>query len=110
MSKLSGGERQGVAIGRAMYFDADLIVLDEPTVALALKEVRKVLDLHRAHPTSGKACIYIEHNLAHVHELADRLVVIDRGEIVSDIKRGEMSLHQLTDHLLALQAKKEAVA
>ena len=43
-----------------------------------------------------------------MHELADRLVVIDRGEIVSDIKRGEMSLHQLTDHLLALQAKKEA--
>ena len=110
VSKLSGGERQGVAIGRAMYFDADLIVLDEPTVALALKEVRKVLDFIERIRTSGKACIYIEHNLAHVHELADRLVVIDRGEIVSDIKRGEMSLHQLTDHLLALQAKKEAVA
>jgi len=110
VSKLSGGERQGVAIGRAMHFDADLIVLDEPTVALALKEVRKVLDFIERIRTSGKACIYIEHNLAHVHELADRLVVIDRGEIVSDIKRGEMSLHQLTDHLLALQAKKEAVA
>ena len=110
VSKLSGGERQGVAIGRAMYFDADLIVLDEPTVALALKEVRKVLDFIERIRTSGKACIYIEHNLAHVHELADRLVVIDRGEIVSDIKRGEMSLHQLTDHLLGLQAKKEAVA
>ena len=110
VSKLSGGERQGVAIGRAMYFDADLIVLDEPTVALALKEVRKVLDFIERIRTSGKACIYIEHNLAHVHELADRLVVIDRGEIVSNIRRGEMSLHQLTDHLLALQAKKEAVA
>jgi len=110
VSKLSGGERQGVAIGRAMYFDADLIVLDEPTVALALKEVRKVLDFIERIRTSGKACIYIEHNLAHVHELADRLVVIDRGEIVSDIKRGEMSLHQLTDHLLGLQPKKEAVA
>ena len=110
VSKLSGGERQGVAIGRAMHFDADLIVLDEPTVALALKEVRKVLDFIERIRTSGRACIYIEHNLAHVHELADRLVVIDRGEIVSDIKRGEMSLHQLTDHLLALQARKEAVA
>jgi simple sugar transport system ATP-binding protein len=110
VSKLSGGERQGVAIGRAMYFDADLIVLDEPTVALALKEVRKVLDFIERIRTSGRACIYIEHNLAHVHELADRLVVIDRGEVVSNIKRGEMSLHQLTDHLLALQAKKEAAA
>ncbi len=110
VSKLSGGERQGVAIGRAMHFDADLIVLDEPTVALALKEVRKVLDFIERIRARGRACIYIEHNLAHVHELADRLVVIDRGEIVSDIKRGEMSLHQLTDHLLALQAKKEAAA
>jgi simple sugar transport system ATP-binding protein len=110
VSKLSGGERQGVAIGRAMHFDADLIVLDEPTVALALKEVRKVLDFIERIRTSGRACIYIEHNLAHVHELADRLVVIDRGEVVSNIRKGEMTLHQLTDHLLALQAKKEAAA
>ena len=58
----------------------------------------------------GRACIYIEHNLAHVHELADRLVVIDRGEIVTNIKRGEMTLHELTDHLLSLQAKKESAA
>jgi simple sugar transport system ATP-binding protein len=110
VSQLSGGERQGVAIGRAMYFDADLIVLDEPTVALALKEVRKVLRFIEQIKASGRACIYIEHNLAHVHELADRLVVIDRGEIVSVIAKGEMSLHDLTDHLLALQAKKEARA
>jgi simple sugar transport system ATP-binding protein len=110
VSQLSGGERQGVAIGRAMHFDADLIVLDEPTVALALKEVRKVLRFIEQIKASGRACIYIEHNIAHVHELADRLVVIDRGEIVSVIAKGEMSLHDLTDHLLALQAKKEALA
>jgi simple sugar transport system ATP-binding protein len=107
VSKLSGGERQGVAIGRAMYFDADLIVLDEPTVALALKEVRKVLAFIERIKASGRACIYIEHNLAHVHELADRLVVVDRGEVVSVIRKGEMTLHDLTDHLLALQATKE---
>jgi simple sugar transport system ATP-binding protein len=110
VSKLSGGERQGVAIGRAMHFDADLIVLDEPTVALALKEVRKVLSFIEQIKTSGRACIYIEHNLAHVHELADRLVVIDRGEVVSMIAKGEMTLRDLTDHLLALQVKKEAQA
>ena len=110
VSKLSGGERQGIAIGRAMYFDADLIVLDEPTVALALKEVRKVLAFIERIRTSGRACIYIEHNLAHVHELADRLVVMDRGEIVSVIAKGEMSLHDLTDHLLALQGTKEGAA
>jgi simple sugar transport system ATP-binding protein len=104
---LSGGERQGIAIGRAMHFDADLIILDEPTVALALKEVQKVLDFVRRIEQSGRACIYIEHNLAHVHELADRLVVLDRGEIVSVLSRGELSLGELTRHLLALQAARE---
>jgi simple sugar transport system ATP-binding protein len=104
---LSGGERQGIAIGRAMYFDADLIILDEPTVALALKEVQKVLDFVRKIKDSGRACIYIEHNLAHVHELADRLVVLDRGEVVSVLKRGELSLSELTRHLLELQEARE---
>ena len=107
---LSGGERQGIAIGRAMYFDADLIILDEPTVALALKEVQKVLDFVRGIKTSGRAAIYIEHNLAHVHELADRLVVLDRGEVVSEIRQGEMSLADLTRHLLELQAAREGAA
>ncbi len=104
---LSGGERQGIAIGRAMYFDADLIILDEPTVALALKEVQKVLDFVRRIKESGRACIYIEHNLAHVHELADRLIVLDRGEIVSVLVRGQLSLAELTQHLLDLQEQAE---
>jgi simple sugar transport system ATP-binding protein len=107
---LSGGERQGIAIGRAMYFDADLIILDEPTVALALKEVQKVLDFVRGIKKSGRAAIYIEHNLAHVHELADRLVVLDRGEVVSEIRQGEMSLAELTRHLLDVQAAREGAA
>ena len=104
---LSGGERQGIAIGRAMYFDADLIILDEPTVALALKEVQKVLDFVRRIKESGRACIYIEHNLAHVHQLADRLIVLDRGEIVSVLRKGELSLAELTQHLLDLQEQGE---
>ncbi len=54
-------------------------MLDEPTVALAVAEVRKVLDFVRRIKDSGRACIYIEHNLAHVHEVADRLVILDRG-------------------------------
>lgn len=110
VSKLSGGERQGVAIGRAMYFDADLIVLDEPTVALALKEVHKVLDFIRSIKESGRACLYIEHNLAHVHELSDRLIVLDRGRVVSNIPQGSMTLQQLQTHLLDLQKQKEAAA
>jgi simple sugar transport system ATP-binding protein len=92
-----------------MHFDSDLIILDEPTVALAISEVRKVLDFVRSIKTSGRACIYIEHNLAHVHELADRLVVLDRGRIVADIKSGEMTLEQLTKFLIDLQHSGHAV-
>jgi simple sugar transport system ATP-binding protein len=103
VKQLSGGERQGIAIGRAMHFNADLIVLDEPTVALAVKEVRKVLDFVRGIKTSGRACVYIEHNLAHVHEVADRMVVLDRGEVVADISPKDMSVSELTEFLIDLQ-------
>ena len=102
VAQLSGGERQGIAIGRAMHYDADLIVLDEPTAALAVKEVRKVLDFVRRIKESGRACVYIEHNLAHVHEIADRLVILDRGRIVSEVRPQDMPLTELTDYLIGL--------
>jgi simple sugar transport system ATP-binding protein len=102
VAQLSGGERQGIAIGRAMHYDADLIVLDEPTAALAVKEVRKVLDFVRKIKESGRACVYIEHNLAHVHEIADRLVILDRGRIVSEVRPQDMPLAELTEYLIGL--------
>ncbi len=105
IGNLSGGERQGIAIGRAMHYNADLIVLDEPTAALGVAEVRKVIDFVRRIKTSGRACIYIEHNLAHVHEVADRLVVLDRGAIVSQILPKDMSVVELTEYLIHLQHK-----
>ena len=105
VSQLSGGERQGIAIGRAMHFKADLIVLDEPTVALAVKEVRKVLDFVRRIKESGRACVYIEHNLAHVHEVADRMIVLDRGRVVAEIRPQDMSVVDLTEFLIDLQHK-----
>jgi simple sugar transport system ATP-binding protein len=103
VANLSGGERQGIAIGRAMHYDADLIILDEPTVALAVAEVRKVLDFVRRIKESGRACIYIEHNLAHVHEVADRLVILDRGSVVAEILPRNMSVAELTECLIDLQ-------
>jgi simple sugar transport system ATP-binding protein len=99
---LSGGERQGVAIARAMYFEADLIVLDEPTAALAVSEVQKVLAFVEGVKAAGHACIYIEHNLAHAHEVADRLVLLDRGQVVAEFARGEITLAQLTERMIAL--------
>ena len=104
---LSGGERQGIAIGRAMHFNADLILLDEPTAALGVKEVRKVLEFVEDIKTSGRACLYIEHNLAHVHAVSDRIVIMDRGTIVNEVQRGDMSVADLTSFLIELQTERE---
>jgi simple sugar transport system ATP-binding protein len=98
--ELSGGERQGIAIGRAMHFQADLIILDEPTVALSLKEVRKVLNFVHKIKENGNACIYISHDIQDVHEVADRFVVIDRGEVVADINKEDIGLKELQAFLL----------
>ncbi|MEW6579985.1 MAG: ATP-binding cassette domain-containing protein [Chloroflexota bacterium] len=100
VSKLSGGERQGVAIGRAMHFEAELIVLDEPTVALSLKEVRKVLNFVHKIKEGGKACIYITHAIQDVYEVADRFIVLDRSEVVASIPKANMSLKELDEFLL----------
>ena len=105
VANLSGGERQGIAIGRAMHYDADLIVLDEPTAALGVAEVRKVLDFVRLIKNSGRACVYIEHNLTHIHEVADRMIVVDRGRIVSEIRPKDMSVVDLTEYLVELQQR-----
>jgi simple sugar transport system ATP-binding protein len=100
VSDLSGGERQGVAIGRAMHFDAQLIILDEPTVALSLKEVRKVLDFVHKIKDAGKACVYISHDLTDVYEIADRFVILDRGEVVASIAKSEVRKSELGDFML----------
>jgi simple sugar transport system ATP-binding protein len=100
VSKLSGGERQGVAIGRAMHFQAELILLDEPTIALSLKEVRKVLDFVHRIKERGKACIYISHDIQDVYEISDRFVIIDRGEIVADILKQDINRRELDSFLL----------
>ena len=100
VSQLSGGERQGIAIGRAMYFEADLIILDEPTVALSLKEVAKVINFVHKIKEAGKASIYISHSLPDVYEVCDRFVVLDRGEIGASISKKEISLKELDGFLL----------
>jgi simple sugar transport system ATP-binding protein len=99
-NKLSGGERQGIAIGRAMYFDADLIVLDEPTSALSLKEVQKVLNFVRKIKESGRACIYISHILSDVYEISDKFIILDRGKVVATIKKNEVTLKKLSEFML----------
>ena len=100
VSTLSGGERQGLAIGRAMYFGAEIIVLDEPTTALALKEVEKVLEFIEGIRTEGKSCIIISHDLEDVYRVADRFVIMDRGRIVGRYAKDDIDLEGLMGAML----------
>ena len=84
ISSLSGGERQAVAIARAMYFDSDLIILDEPTNNLGVAETQGVLRFVRNARDSGHSCILIAHNIHHVFQVVDRIAVMRRGRIVAD--------------------------
>jgi simple sugar transport system ATP-binding protein len=95
----SGGEKQGVAIVRALYFDAEIIILDEPTMGLSLKETRKLLDFVRHIKDVGKSAVFIDHNIFHVYSVADRVVVLDRGRIAGEFYTDSISLDDLMDKM-----------
>ena len=95
----SGGEKQGVAIVRALYFDAEIIILDEPTMGLSLKETRKLLDFVRHIKDVGKSAVFIDHNIFHVYSVADRVVVLDRGRIAGEFNTDDISLDDLMDKM-----------
>jgi simple sugar transport system ATP-binding protein len=84
ISALSGGERQAVAIARAMHFESDLIILDEPTNNLGVDETKGVLRFVRSARDSGHSCVFIAHNIYHVFQVVDRIVVLRRGKKVAD--------------------------
>ncbi len=84
INALSGGERQAVAIARAMHFESELIILDEPTNNLGVAETQGVLRFVRNARDSGHSCIFIAHNIHHVFQVVDRIVVLRRGQVVAD--------------------------
>ena len=96
---LSGGEKQGVAIARALHFQADLIILDEPTTGLSLSETQKVLNFVEDIKRQGKSAIFITHNIYHVYPVADRIVILDRGRVVGEFQKAEVTLEELVDKL-----------
>lgn len=87
VGNLSGGERQGVAIARAIYNDAELIILDEPTTALSLIETQKVFDFVNNIKAKGRSVLFIGHNIFHVFDISDRFVILDRGKIVHQLEK-----------------------
>ena len=99
---LSGGEKQGVAFGRSLYFDSDLIILDEPTMGLSIQETEKVLNFVRGLKDQNKSAIFIDHNIFHVYGTADRFIIIDRGEIVGEFFKEEISRNELVKKMIDL--------
>ena len=99
---LSGGERQGLAIVRALHFEADVIILDEPTMGLSLKETDKLLYFVSGIRQANKSAIFIDHNIFHVYSVADRIVLLDRGRIAGDFPTSRYTLEELTDIMRAL--------
>ena len=100
VNQLSGGERQGVVIARAMYFKSKVLILDEPTNHLSVKETNKVLRFVEGLKSQGVTSIFITHNLSHVYPIADHLCVMARGEKIADMDKKNTSIDELTDLLV----------
>jgi simple sugar transport system ATP-binding protein len=90
VGQLSGGERQGVAIARAIYNQSELIILDEPTTALSLTETAKVFHFVEQVRAAGRSILFIGHNIHHVYDISDRFVVLDRGRVATQIAKAEL--------------------
>ncbi len=97
---LSGGQRQAVAIARAMYWKAKLVIMDEPTAALGVPEQRKVLAMIRSLREQNIPVILISHTMHDVMAVADRMVVMRRGRIVADIQRAEATEELIVRHIV----------
>jgi len=90
VSILSGGERQAISIGRAMYFGAKLLILDEPMNALSVKETRIVIGHIEKARELGTSIIFITHNVYHVYPVADRFVILDKGLKIGEFDKKEV--------------------
>ncbi len=100
VGQYSGGEKQGVAIVRALFFNADIVVLDEPTMGLSLKESAKLISFVNGIKEAGKSAIFIDHNILHVYNVADRVVVIDRGKVAGEFHTKNIGLNELMDKMV----------
>jgi simple sugar transport system ATP-binding protein len=85
MVTLSGGQRQGVAVARAVMWASKVVIMDEPTAALGVAQAEMVLDLMREVRNSGIPVVFISHNMPHVFEVSDRIVVLRLGEVVAEL-------------------------
>ena len=95
VGELSGGQRQGVAIARAMHFKSKVMILDEPTNHLSVKETNKVIGFVRSLKEQNVTGIFISHNMHHVFECCDRVVAMARGQVVLDKRIGDTTIDEV---------------
>ena len=101
---MSGGQRQAIAVARATVFARKVVILDEPTAALGVREARKVLDLIAQLRAEGNAVILITHNMEHVIELADRAVVLRQGRKVGELRPTRANQQDLVSLIVGAEA------
>jgi simple sugar transport system ATP-binding protein len=107
---LSGGERQALAIGRAVYFGANILILDEPTAALGVKEAAHVLRMVMQARKKGIAVVFITHQVTHAMTVGDHFAVLIRGEKAADFRKGERTREEITDLMAGGEAMAELEA
>ena len=98
--QLSGGQQQSVAIARALTFNPKLVIMDEPTAALAVREIEHVLDLIRTLKSHGIAVILISHRLTDVFAVCDRIVVLRQGAVIADDPTDKTSMNAVVSHIV----------
>ena len=101
VGQLSGGQRKSIAIARSLYFQPKLLILDEPTAALSIKESRSVLDHVLAVKSRGISVIFITHNIHLVYPIADRFLVLDQGRKIAEVDKSEVTPEDLIETILS---------
>jgi simple sugar transport system ATP-binding protein len=97
IARMSGGERQSIAIARAAYFNPKLLILDEPTSALSLRQTQRVLKSVDEARNKGISIIFITHNVYHVYPIADRFVILSHGESIAEFPKGKHSRDEVAE-------------
>jgi len=97
IARMSGGERQSIAIARAAYFNPKLLILDEPTSALSLRQTDRVLKSVDEARNKGISIVFITHNVHHVFPVADRYVVLWHGESIAEFERGDHTKEEISE-------------
>jgi len=100
---LSGGQQQTIAIARALTFSPKLVIMDEPTAALAVKEVQHVLDLILKLKSDGISVILISHRLNDIFDVSDRIIVLRQGQIVAEKIKTETSMNQIVSYIVGAE-------